>query len=153
MKVMRKKYWALVLLVLFCFMGLSVFAGQQEFLDDRFKKPAYRASWQAMFKGEKNVAPWYAKMDNNYQSNANRCKPTTIDGIEYEVHTLCKKHDCGDNNFIVFFAPEGRQAWGVLLLTAYGPKGDLTKSSERFFGKPDQKMKDALIKAKTCESL
>jgi hypothetical protein len=151
--VVKKQGWALVLLVSFCFMGLSAFAVQQEFLDDRFKKPAYRTAWQAMFKGEKNVAPWYAKMDKNYQSNAHRCNPSTIDGVEYEVHNLCKKHDCGDNHFIAFFAPEGRQAWGALITTKHGPNGDLVNSTERFFGKPVQNMKDALVKAKDCEAV
>lgn len=151
MKIRSKKCVALVVLFLFCFMGFSALAVQEKSLFDALEKPAYRASWDAMFKGEKNVPLWVSNIGKGL-GQAAPCKGSKIDDTEYEVHDVCKPHDCGDNNFIVFFAPEGRQAWGVLIKTTYGRSGNLLSSTERFFGKPDQKMKDALIKAKKCEA-
>lgn len=152
MKFIRKKCGTLLVLFLFCFMGVSAYAVQEESLFDTLKKHAYRASWDAMFKTEKNVPLWIANIVKGV-GQATPCKASKIDDIEYEVHDVCKPHDCGDNNFIVFFAPDGRQAWGVLIKTKYGKNGELLSSTERFFGKPDQKMKEALIKAKNCEEL
>lgn len=151
MKVISKKCVALVLSFLFCFMGFSAFAVQEEQLFETLKKPAYRASWDAMFKGEKNVPSWITNIGKGL-GQTSPCKASKIDDIEYTVHTVCKPHDCGANNFMVFFAPNGTQAWGVLIKTNYGRSGKLVSSSERFFGNPNQKMKDALIKAKDCES-
>jgi hypothetical protein len=141
MKVIMKRSWVLVLLfLLFISMWSFAFALDEEYLSDTLKRPAYRASWDAMFKREKHVPSWLANYAKTYNGPTSPCKALNIDGVEYKVHSVCKAHDCGANMFIVLFAPEGRQAWGVLFT-----------SSQRFFGHPDQKKKDALIKAKDCD--
>ena len=139
MKVIIRTSWALVLLFILSSVSAFAFAPGEEYLFDSLKKPAYRASWNAMFKGEKNVPAWLANFAKTYNGPTSPCKPLNIDGVEYKVHSVCKAHDCAANMFIVFFAPEGRKAWGVLFT-----------SSQRFFGHPDQKMKSALVRAKDC---
>jgi hypothetical protein len=139
MKVIMRTSLALVLLSFFSTMGAFAFAPGEEYLFDTLKRPAYRASWDAMFKGEKSVPSWLANFAKTYNGPTSPCKALNIDGVEYKVHSVCKAHDCGANMFIVFFAPDGRQAWGALFT-----------SSQRFFGHPDQKKKDALIRAKDC---
>ena len=152
MKIIGKRYGILVALLLFSFMGMSAYAVQDNTLFDTLKKPAYRASWNAMFKGEKGVPLWIRNITKGV-GQAAPCKASKIDANEYEAHDVCKPHDCGDNNFIVLFASDGKQAWGVLVTTKFGKKGERLGDSERFFGNPDQKMKDALINAKKCEPL
>ena len=135
-----KKSSILLALALIFSISAPTFAVEGEYLFDILKKPGYRASWEAMFKGEKQVPSWLAKFDKTYDAPTAPCKPLSIDGIEYKPHSVCKAHDCADNFFMMMFAPSGRQAWGVLL----------TPSQQRFFGNPDKKLKDALIKSKDC---
>jgi hypothetical protein len=81
-----------------------------------------------MFKGTKRVDYWLANWTKTNYGPISPCKALNIVCIGYKVFFVCKTHDCGNNNFIVIFAPEGRQAWSVL-----------NTSSQRFFGNPDQK--------------
>jgi hypothetical protein len=128
--------WVSLLFLSFFSVAPFAFASDEEYLFDTLERPAYRASWNAMFKGEKAVPSWLANYAKTYDGPTVAGKAINIDGVQYKVHFVCKAHECGANNFVVLFAPEGRQAWGVLLT-----------ESQRFFGHPDQKMKDALLNA------
>jgi len=112
-----------------------------EYLFDALKRPPYLKSWSAMFKGEKSVPAWLSNYPKTGDGPTSPCKPLRIDGAEYKIHTVCKTHDCGNNIFVVAFAPEGLQAWGFLLTDS---------DSKRYFGNPDEKLKDALVQA-DCE--
>ena len=112
----------------------------QEYLFNVIKNPAYRAAWDALFKGEREMPSWLVGWADQSTGPTSPCGKAVVNDVEYAVHTVCKAHECGDNQFVVFFAPEGRQAWGVLIT-----------ESERFFGNPDQLMQYALLDARTCE--
>ena len=107
-------------------------------LFDFLDKPAYRASWNALFRGEKNVDPWLARYAKTRNGPSSPGEIVELGGVPYQTANVCKAHDCGDNQFHVLFAPKGARAWGLLLT-------DLKK--ERFFGKPDEEKKDALREA------
>ena len=108
-----------------------------EYLFDTIKKRAYRASWDALLKGQR-VDPWLATFAKTKNGVCHPSKTVTLRGVGYQANFVCKPHDCGDNQFLVLFAPRGRKAWGLLLT-------DETK--QRFFGKPDAEMRAALVKA------
>jgi len=90
MKVIIRTSWALVLLFILSSVSAFAFAPGEEYLFDSLKKPAYRASWNAMFKGEKNVPAWLANFAKTYNGPTSPCKPLNIDGVEYKVHSVCK---------------------------------------------------------------
>ena len=112
--------------------------GRGMYLFDFLDKPAYRQSWNALFRGEKNVDPWLARYARTTNGPTAPEPSVQLGGVRYEMANVCKAHDCGDNRFFVLFAPNGRKAWGLLLK-------DMT--NERFFGRPDDEKKDALREA------
>jgi len=105
------------------------------YLFDVLVKPAYQQSWNALFRGEKDVDSWltlYAKTKDGPTSPGDTVQ---LGGILYQMNDVCKTHDCGDNHFYVLFAPNGAKAWGLLLKNG---------KNERYFGKPDDEKKNAL---------
>lgn len=104
-------------------------------LYDFLEKPSYQESWNALFRGEKNVDSWLARYAKTKDGPTSPEAPVQLDAIRYEVANVCKTHDCGDNRFYVLFAPKGAKAWGFLLKNG---------KAERFFGKPDDEKKNAL---------
>ncbi len=135
-----KQCRVVVALALVCCLGAAAWAGEEAYLFHVLKKPVYRAAWEAMFKGEKDVPAWLAEWADKSAGPTSPCRAAVVNEVEFMVHSVCKAHECGDNLFIVFFAPGGKQAWGVL-----------TAERERFFGKPDELMRYALLDARRCE--
>jgi hypothetical protein len=134
------KLKALVLLALFASitsaMATSASVDASEpYLFDLLSKPSYQKSWNELFKGEKNVDGWLAKYAKTKDGPATPRRFVQSDGITYEVSTVCKTHDCGNNIFFVLFAPNGSKAWGLLLKN---------RTDERFFGNPDENNKQLL---------
>jgi hypothetical protein len=131
---------ALVLLALFASitsaMATSASADASEpYLFDLLNKPSYQKSWNELFKGEKNVDDWLAEYAGTTDGPATPRRFVQSDGITYEVSTVCKAHDCGNNIFFGFFAPNGSKAWGLLLKN---------RTDERFFGNPDENTRQLL---------
>ena len=107
-------------------------AGDQPYLFDMLKKPAYRAAWDALLTGEKDVPPWLAKYAKTLNGPSGPGQMVRIRDSDYQLNDVCKTHDCGNNYFIVLFAPSGQRAWGLLRIN-----GD----TQRFFGNPDEEKK------------
>lgn len=120
--------------------GMAATPVEQDYLFHVIKNPVYRAAWDALFKGEREVPSWLVEWADKSSGPTSPCGKAVVNDVEYVVHTVCKAHECGDNLFIVLFAPGGKQAWGVLIT-----------ESERFFGNPDQLMQYALLDARACE--
>jgi hypothetical protein len=104
-------------------------------LNDFLAKPAYLQSWNALFRGEKDVDAWLARYSKTLNGPTAPEAGVQVGTIRYDATMVCKAHDCGDNRFYVLFAPNGAGAWGVLLKAG---------KAERFFGKPDEAKKGAL---------
>jgi hypothetical protein len=116
--------------------GAPCFGAQAEDQDisDALKKPAYNAAWSAMLKGQP-VPGWLTKFTKNGDGVTVPSVLVEIDGVPYEADHVCKPHDCAGNEFEVLFAPEGKQAWGALVVNGKPP---------RFFGAPNPKQMQAL---------
>lgn len=114
----------------------------EPYLYDLLKMPAYRKSWNAMFIGEKEVDAWLAKYAKTKDGPTAPEPPVQLEQVSYSTHMVCKVHDCGANRFFVMFAPDGNNAWGILLRN---------KKPERIFGHPDEEKKKALRTASHAE--
>jgi hypothetical protein len=107
----------------------------EEYLYDVLAKPGYRKSWNTLFIGEQHVASWLTRYARTKNGPTTPGTTIALGDARYQVHHVCKVHDCGDNMFHVLFALDGARAWGLLL-----QKG----RDERFFGNPDEEKKEAL---------
>ena len=101
----------------------AALAQEGPYLPDLIKQPAYLASWKAMIAGE-NLPAWV-----NTENNS-RGRPSLY------ACWICKPHDCGGNEVYALFAPDARQAWGLLII-------DGTK--QQWLGEPDDAVKAAIL--------
>lgn len=123
-------------LLIGCAMAVtSRLAAAETYLFDVLDKPRYKKSWDALLGEEKHLAPWLARYAKTRNGPTTPGTTITLGGARYQVHAVCKAHDCGDNMFHVLFAPGGARAWGLLLKD---------EKDERFFGNPDEEKKNAL---------
>jgi hypothetical protein len=135
MKTLKKLITIILATSVFLIWFGSAFADSDFYLFDILKKPTYLKSWNNLFRKEKNVDPWllgYAKTKNGPSSPRGTVK---IGNVVYQIGEVCETHNCGDNNFYVLFAPNGAKAWGLQVKNG---------NNERFFGKPDDEVKNAL---------
>ena len=107
----------------------------EEYLYDVLARPGYLKSWNALLRAEKQLDPWLAQYARTSNGPTAPGVTVTLGGTRYQIHNVCKAHDCGDNRFYVLFAPGGARAWGLLLKK---------EKDERFFGNPGEEKKDAL---------
>jgi hypothetical protein len=107
----------------------------EPYLFDMLIKPIYLKSWNALFVGEKDIDSWLGRYAKTKNGPATPGTSIQLGETVYQVNMVCKTHECGDNQFVVLFAPNGKKAWGLLL------KGGKT---ERFFGNPDDEKKKTL---------
>ena len=111
--------------------GSQVVAADAPYLFDLIKRPVYNKAWLAMFRNEKDAPQWLV----NVEGPATPVERVNSKGIAYQLSSVCKPHDCGDNIFHVIFSSDGRKAWGLLLVN---------ENNERFFGSPDADLKALL---------
>ena len=112
------------------------------YLFDLLQIKSYRASWSALFKGEKNVPGWITTFGKTGDGVATPSQDVQVENQDYVVASVCKPHDCGDNMLYVAFASLGGSAFGLLEESTGG-----SSTRARFFGHPDQDMQDALTSA------
>jgi Inhibitor of vertebrate lysozyme (Ivy) len=123
--------------ILLAAFGLCVAAAsahaQGVYLFDIVKRPTYKASWDAMLRGQ-TVDRWLPAM----RGPADVMKTVNTSDGPRELGNICKQHDCGDNQFYVLFADGGRRAVGLLQVANKPP---------RFFGGPTPGERTALLAA------
>ncbi|MGL5116193.1 MAG: Ivy family c-type lysozyme inhibitor [Beijerinckiaceae bacterium] len=126
----------LVLAAGFSFIGAGP-ANAEAYLYDLLKRPAYKASFDALLRRQK-VDRWLARYSRDFDGPS--VPVTMIDTVEgpREVGFVCKRHSCGDNRFFVLFTEGGETAVGMLLKDA---------STPRFFGRPTDSERQALLAA------
>lgn len=122
-----------------CLLALSLDAWAQNgpYLFDLLKRPAYRQAWNAALSGA-DAPQWLTAFGRGGNGVATPSSTITIEGQTYEVASVCKPHDCGDNQFYALFVRGGAKAWGLLQENGRPP---------RFFGAPSPAQRAALIKA------
>lgn len=125
--------------VFFLFVSLLSISSRSDasdqYLFDILSKPAYHKSWSTMIRGERNVDTWLAKYAKTKDGPATPGETIKLGSNSYQLNTVCKTHDCGNNKFYVLFAPNGTKAWGLLLKN---------ETDERFYGNPDNEKKTVL---------
>lgn len=132
----NEKRWRSNLLLAGALAGIPLAGlGAEPYLFELLDRPAYRKAWDALFAGEPAVDAWLARYAKTRNGPANAGETLTLDARTYRVNAVCKTHDCGDNRFVVVFAPDGTRAWGLL---------DKAGANARYFGKPDAAMQGAL---------
>jgi len=133
---MRLKKVLSVLLVACVASGTAL--ADEPYLFDLLKQAPYRAAWDAMFKGEKKIPGWIITFGKTYDGVASPGRTVEVDGQNDLLASVCKPHDCGDNQLFVLFAPDAAEAWGMLLAGGNNP---------RWFGAPGDAVKAVLAKA------
>jgi hypothetical protein len=108
------------------------------YLFDLLEIKIYRAGWDSMLKGQKNLPAWVSTFSKTMDGVATPSEDVDIDGQTYTYATVCKPHECGGNTLYVVFNSEG-MAWGLLEGSA---DGDNPK--DRYLGKPNKAIADAL---------
>lgn len=114
---------------------MSERAFAEPYLFEVLTNKTHLKSWNALFAGEKEIDLWLGRYAKTKNGPAAPGTAVQIGGTDYQINSVCKPHDCANNQFVVLFGPKGTKAWGLLLKD---------KKTERFFGSPDEEKKQAL---------
>jgi hypothetical protein len=96
-------------------------------------QPAYIYAWQSMMAGE-TPPDWVKDYSATHDGPPTPTIPVSLDGEIYVLGFTCKPNACEDNQLYVLFAPEGRDAWGLL-----ASPGGLS-----WLGQPDERIQNAI---------
>jgi hypothetical protein len=84
-------------------------AGEGRYLFDVVAKEPYRTSWSRLIQPLRKAEPWLVQA----QGVASPAEMITVDGATFEVFSLCKPHDCADNQMKALFSAGGARAYGM----------------------------------------
>ena len=105
-------------------------------MGELLRLPAYVYAWQGMLVGETPPA-WVTEFGATLDGPPTPTIPVPLDGETYTLGFTCKANDCEVNQLYVLFAPDGRDAWGMLA----GPDG------VSWLGRPDKRIQNAITGA------
>ena len=91
---------ALLLLAISLLGALPAAAKEGEYLFDTLKKPAYRASWNALIKS-KRTDHWLEHFARTKDGPCTPGKTVKVGGVAYEARSVCEAHNCGGNFFTI----------------------------------------------------
>lgn len=97
------------------------------------KQPSYAYAWDGMMAGE-TPPPWVADYAKTLDGPPVPTIPVPLDGETYTLGFICKANDCEDNQLYVLFAPEARDAWGLLV----------SVDGVSWLGRPDERIQTAI---------
>jgi Inhibitor of vertebrate lysozyme (Ivy) len=106
-------------------------------LGELLKVPKYIYAWQLMVSGE-TPPEWVKEYAKTLEGPPTPTIPVPFGGEIYTLGFTCKPNACENNQLYVLFAPEGRDAWGMLAT----PETGVT-----WLGRPDQRIQDAITNA------
>jgi hypothetical protein len=106
-------------------------------LGQLLKLPKYIYAWQGMMAGE-TPPEWVKQYSLTHDGPPTPTIPVALNGEIYTLGFTCKPNACEKNQLYVLFAPEGRDAWGMLATEQTGIA---------WFGRPDQRIQDAITGA------
>lgn len=105
------------------------------YLPDLMKaEPAYLAAWKAMVAGE-TLPTWVDKFTKTQGAVAAPVTSIPVAGQTYTLGWICEPHNCGGNEVYALFAPDARQAWGLLI----------SDGKRRWLGNPDAAVQAAIL--------
>lgn len=135
--IMRKHMLAAIAAILTILTGSILLAEEAAgpYLYEQLEKPAYKATFKALFKGQRNLEPWL----RDYISRGNGVdipsETRTVAGKSMEYYEICQPHNCPGNVLSVLFEPGGGKGWALFT------RGD---GARRMFGNPDAAVRAAL---------
>ncbi len=95
--------------------------------------PKYIYAWQGMMAGE-TPPQWVKDYATSLDGPPVPSIPVPLDGEIYTLGFTCKPNDCETHQLYVLFAPEGRDAWGLLA----------TPDGVKWLGQPDDRIQKAI---------
>jgi ankyrin repeat protein len=98
-------------------------------LYEQLRKPAYKATFLALFMGETHIAPWLSGYIAALGGVEAPGRVVTVAGTQYEFYSACQPHNCYNNQMSVLFTRDAGQAW--ILSTE-------NRSNYQFYGNPDE---------------
>lgn len=138
----RSVIFALVILFTGAIAATSSSLAAEPYLFEMLTRPAYQKAWNGLFAGEKDIDAWLTKYAKTKNGPTSPGAIVVVGNTQYQINTVCKPHDCEDNQFLVLFAPNGTRAWGLLLKS---------RTDERYFGSPVGEIKKVLRAAASSE--
>lgn len=105
------------------------------YLFDLISRPAFKNSFDAMFRGEANVDGWLKRYTVDKNGPATPAKTYVVEGRSRIGGFVCMTHNCGENQFYYLFNDDGSKAVGLMI------KGN----EQRWFGAPSAAEKTALV--------
>jgi len=102
-------------------------------MGELLRMPKYIYAWQGMMAGE-TPPQWVKDYALSLDGPAVATIPVPLDGEIYTLGFTCKPNDCENHQLYVLFAPEGRDAWGLLA----SPDG------VSWLGEPDERIQEAI---------
>ena len=124
------------------------------YLFDALKKPAYAQASRNLIEHAGQLPNWARDVlaRNEVAYTTIDAEPVDIQGVTYEVFTVCAvEFSCANTHLAVLFAPNGTQAWGVVVhegvMSYLGAPNDAQAAAmrealnpdERKWGRPDGK--------------
>ena len=113
-------------------------AADLPYLFQQLNNRVYKSSFDGLFRGEKNLAPWLRGYLKNRNGVDTPGQVVEAGGKSYELYEVCEPHNCPGNYIYVLATPGGGKAWA--LFTREG-------GNYRFFGKPDEQQQALLMTA------
>lgn len=112
--------------------------GTLPYLFQRLENATYRASFDALFRGQKNLEPWLRRYLKSGDGVDVPGQLRNAGGRQYELYSIYQPHHAVGNGIYVVFQPGGSAAWAVF-----------TKESTnyRFFGTPPGPVEEILTAA------
>jgi hypothetical protein len=102
-------------------------------MGELLRLPKYIYAWQGMMAGE-TPPQWVKDYALSLDGPPVPTIPVELDGEIYTLGFTCKPNECDTHQLYVLFAPEGRDAWGLLA----SPDG------ASWLGKPDERIQKAI---------
>ena len=103
-------------------------ASKLPYLFQQLDNVTYRHSFDALFRGKANLAPWLGRYLKTRDGVDTPGQIVIAPGKTYELYEVCQSHNCPGNYIYVLFSPGGHKAWALFTRE----RGDY-----RFFGRPD----------------
>lgn len=102
-------------------------------MGELLRQPKYIYAWQGMVAGE-TPPQWVKDYAISLDGPPVPTIPVELDGEVYTLGFTCKPNDCETHQLYVLFAPEGRDAWGLLA----------SPSGISWLGQPAERIKEAI---------
>jgi hypothetical protein len=113
----RQHRWIVMALVAMC-VTCSPAMAAEPYLFDVIKKPGYAQASKVLLDHAGKLPGWTREvlLGQKASYTSGPVVRAVIYGTTYEVFTVCtKEYSCTDTRLVVMFAPNGTQAWGVLV--------------------------------------